>query len=149
MGVPYLSKHAYVLLTKEKWWNRRVAQSRAGKKVQAFVRKSAVGPIKTSLLLFYVDRPLRGIKGVGDFEERVVDDVEKQWRSYSEETVFESHDEYLCFMQGRPKATFIRFSNLRELNTPIPLKKLLQIIGGSRLSRNGKYLSKEILNKLL
>ncbi len=133
---------------KEKWWNRRVLQSRAGKKVQAFVRKNKVGPVDAKLLLFYVNHPVREIRGVGYFEERVVGGIEELWKNYNEETVFESRDEYLEFMQGRTKATFIRFSNLRELNSPIPLTRLLQIIGVSRLPRSGKYLSEETVNKL-
>jgi len=144
-----LSKHGYILLTKEKWWNRRVAQRLAGKKVQAFVRRNAVGPIYTTVLLFYVNHPIREIRGTADFEERVVGKIEELWRDYSEETVFKSRDEYLDFMRGRPKATFIRFRNLRELHRPIPLKKVLQVIGISRLSRSGKYLSKEAVNMLL
>ncbi len=143
-----MSDYAYVLLTKEKWWNRRVAQSRAGKKVQAFVRKNAVGPTHAALLLFYVNHPVREVKGVGEFEERVVGDVENLWNAYSDETVFQSHHEYLAFMQGRSKATFIRFKNLRELQPPLPLTLLLQTIGISRLPRNGKYLNREAVNKL-
>jgi predicted transcriptional regulator len=143
-----LYNFAYILLEKESWWNRRIAQSRAGKKVQAFVRKNTVGPTNATLLLFYVNHPVKEIKGVGEFEERVIGDVENLWNAYSEETVFESRDEYLTFMQGRSKATFIRFKNLRELQPPIPLEHLLQIIGVSRLPRSGKYLNRETLNKL-
>jgi predicted transcriptional regulator len=134
---------------KEKWWKRRVAQSRAGKKVQTFVRKNAVGPKSATLLLFYINNPVREIRGTGDFKERVVGKTETIWRDYSEETVFKSHDEYLDFMQGRTKATFIRFQNLHELHPPIPLTKILQIFGRSRMPRNGKYLSKRTVNKLL
>ncbi len=144
-----MPKYAYILLVKEKWWKRRVAQSRAGKKIQAFVRKNVVGPRDTTLLLFYVSNPVLEIRGTGDFKERVVGKTETMWKNHSKETVFKSHDEYLGFMQGRTKATFIRFKNLHELNPPVPLKKILQIIGRPRLSRNGKYLSKKTINKLL
>jgi predicted transcriptional regulator len=144
-----LSKYAYILLTKEKWWNKRVAQSRAGKKIQVFVRKNTVGPKDTTLLLFYVNHPVRAVMGLGEFKERVVGDIETLWNMYSSETVFEAHEEYLHFLQGRQKATFIRFANLRELHPPIPLEKLLRIIGLSRLSRNGKYLSEETVNRLV
>ena len=143
-----MSRYAYILLTREKWWNRRVAQSRAGKQVQAFVRKNAVGPVRATQLFFYVNHPVRAIMGVGDFEERVVDEIERLWGKYSGETVFRSHDEYVKFMSGRTKATFIRFRNLREMNPPIPLSRILQTLGGSRLPRTGKYLSEEAANKL-
>ncbi len=144
-----MSRFAYILLTQEKWWNRRVAQNRAGKNNQVFVRKNTVGPVKTKLLLFYVNHPVRAIMGVGDFEERVVDEVERLWSKYSGETIFESHDEYMEFIRGRTKATFIRFRNMRELNPPIPLNMLLQVIGCSRLPRSGTYLSEETVNRLM
>jgi predicted transcriptional regulator len=147
--VPHLPNYAYLLLTKEKWWNRTVAQRHSGKEVHTFVRKNAVGPIDAEQLLFYVSHPAREIRGVGDFEERVAGEVEELWRKYNNETVFESHEEYLDFLQGRKKATFIRFRNLRELHPPIPLKAALQTIGVARLPRNGKYLSRELANKLL
>jgi len=101
--VPHLPNYAYLLLTKEKWWNRRVAQSHSGKEVHTFVRKNAVGPIDAEQLLFYVSHPAREIRG----------------------------------------------RNLRELHPPISLKAALQTIGVARLPRNGKYLSRELANKLL
>lgn len=144
-----MSKYAYILLIKEKWWNRRVTQSRAGKKIQVFVRKNAVGPINTKLLLFYVNHPVQEIRGTGDFKERVVGKIEALWRDYNEEMVFKSHNEYLNFMKKRTKATLIRFTNLHELHPPVPLQRTLQIIGASQLARSGKYLSRESVNKLL
>ncbi len=145
----YLSKYAYLLLTKKKWWKRRVTQQRAGRTTQIFVRRNVVGPVDTELLLFYVNHPVREVRGTGDFEERIVGKIEKLWRTHSTETVFKSHDEYLEFMQGRTKATFIRFSNLRELHPPIPLNETLQVLGVSRLPRNGKYLSRTTAGELL
>jgi predicted transcriptional regulator len=143
-----MSQYAYILLIREEWWNRHVAQSRKGKQVQAFVRKNAVSPVRTTLLFFYVNHPVRAIMGVGNFEERVVDEVQRLWSKYNGETVFRSHDEYVKFMSGRTKATFIRFKNLREMDPSIPLNRILKILGGSRLPRNGKYLSEETANKL-
>lgn len=144
-----MSKYGYILLTKEKWWNKRVEQSRAGMRTQSFVRKSVVGPVKTTALLFYVTHPAKEIRGIGDFEERVVDKLAVLWRKYGEETVFESREELLEFMQGRETATFLRFRNLQELPRPVPLKELLKTMGRLRLSRSGKYLSKEAVYKLI
>lgn len=144
-----MPKYAYLLLTKEKWWNRRVVQRRAGKDYQVFVRRSIVGPKDAELLLFYINHHVREVRGTGDFEERIVGETEELWRDYGKETVFESHDEYLDFLQGRTEATFVRFRNLRELESPISLGKVLQAVGVARLPRNGKYLSRETVNKLL
>ncbi len=117
--------------------------------MQVFIRKNAAGPIDSRLLLFYVTHPVREIKGIANFKQPIVGEVEELWRKYDGETVFQFHDEYLDFMQGRTKATFIRFENLHELVPPIPLKKALQTIGISQLPLSGKYLSEETTNKLL
>ena len=144
-----MSGFAYILLEKEKWWNRRVTQTRSGKNAQVFVRRSTVGPVDTTRLLFYVNHPVRAIRGAGDFEKRMVGEVGQLWSEYGKETIFESHEEYVDFLQGRTRATFIRFRNLHELDQPILLDRLLQVIGCSRLPRSGRYLSRETVNRLL
>jgi predicted transcriptional regulator len=79
----------------------------------------------------------------------VVGKLDNLWRNYGEETVFQSRDEFLGFMQGRDKATFIRFRNLRQLACPVPLRELLKITGPFQMRRSGKYVSKEIVDRLL
>ena len=101
-------RYAYILINAEKWWNRRLSQNRAGKKIHAFVRREIVGPKKAQYVLFYVKHPLREIRGSGEFIERKTGDVDELWNNYSHETVFKSYEEYLEFLQGRTKTTFIR-----------------------------------------
>jgi predicted transcriptional regulator len=92
---------------------------------------------------------VQAIVGAGDFEERLTGTVDDLWSRHGEATIFESHEEYMDFIRGRAKATFIRFKNLAELNPPIPLARLLQAIGCSRLPRNGRYLSEETVKRLM
>ena len=142
-------RYAYILLTDEKWWNRRCSQNKAGKKLHAFVRKGIVGPTNAELVFFYVKHPLKEIRGFGEFVERVKGDVDELWNKHGHETVFESREEYMDFMQGRNKATFIRLKNLRLLSTPISLNVISQITGIGRMPRGGRYINKEIARELI
>ena len=142
-------RYAYILLIDEKWWNRRCSQSKAGKTLQAFVRKGTVGPTSAELVFFYVKHPLKEIRGFGEFVERVKGDVDELWNKHGHETVFESRKEYMDFMQGRTKATLIRFKNLRLLSTPISLSVISQVTGIGRMPRGGRYINKEIARELI
>jgi len=146
-----LSEHyAYVVLEAEKWWDRRCRQKKNGKVLQAFVRHGKVGPLQAEVLLFYVKHPIREVRGKADFLERVAGDPDDLWNKYGTETVFESYDEYKEFLEGRQETTFVRFKNLQELTPPISRESFLGKIGGGlMLSRNGKYLSKELTNMLV
>jgi len=142
-------KYAFLLVTDVKWWNRLCDRNHEGKRIHAFVRKSLVGPKKATLLLFYVKYPAKEVRGIGEFIERVAGNAEELWSKHGVETCLESHSEYKEFMQGREKATFIRFKNLRQLPTAMPFETLAKRVGVARVPRGGKYLSKEIVNQLL
>jgi predicted transcriptional regulator len=142
-------RYAYILINAEKWWNRRISQNRTGKKIHAFVRRGTVGPKTARFVLFYVKHPLREIRGIGEFIERIVGDVDELWNDYGHETVFKSYEEYLEFLQGRQKTTFIRLKNVRELSLPISMQTVLSLLGVSMMPRGGRYLSKEAFEKIL
>ena len=142
-------RYAYILINDEKWWSRRLSQNRTGKSLHAFVRKGTVGPKKAELVLFYVKHPFREIRGYGEFVERVVGTADDLWNAHGHETVFESRQEYVEFLQGRTKATFIRFKNLQELAEPVPIKVFSQILDIGRMPRSGKYISREAVNQLV
>ena len=133
----------------EKWWNRLCSQNRAGKKLHAFVRKSVVGPKKAEMLLFYVTHPVKEIRGFGEFVERIVGDAEELWKAYGKESCLNSYEEYKGFLQGRSKATFIRFKNLHELSPSIPASTIYQILGIRRMSQNGRYINKKTTHELV
>jgi predicted transcriptional regulator len=144
-----LERYAYVLLNIEKYWNRLCDQNRAGKNVHAFVRRSLVGPKEAKLLLFYVTFPHKEIRGVGDFIERITGDTDDLWNTYGHESLLESYKEYMDFLQGRTKATFIRFKNLRVLTAPVPASRISQVTGIGIMPRMGKYITKEMANRLI
>jgi predicted transcriptional regulator len=142
-------RYAYILINDEKWWRRRISQNQAGKKIHTFVRRGVVGPKSARYVLFYVKHPLREIRGVGEFIERIKGEADELWNDYSRETVFESYREYIEFLQGRTKTTFIRLKNVRELPSPISLQTVLSLLGISRMPRGGKYISKRVFDRIL
>jgi len=144
-----LERYAYVLLNIEKYWNRLCDQNRAGKNVYAFIRRGLVGPKKAKLLLFYVTHPHKEIRGVGDFIERITGDADDLWNAYGHESLLESYEEYMDFLQGRTKVTFIRFKNLRVLAAPVPASVISQVTGIGIMPRMGKYITKEMAHRLI
>jgi predicted transcriptional regulator len=142
-------KYAYILLSNEKWWIRRCNKNKAGQTIQSFVRKGFSGPKNTKLILFYIKHPLREIRGSGEFLERIVGNVDKLWAALGHETVFNSYQEYMAFMNGRKNATYIRFRNLQEFSSPIPVKVVSRVIKVNRMPRGGKYISREMANAFI
>jgi predicted transcriptional regulator len=144
-----LKKYAYIVGNYEKYWNRLCSQNRAGKQTHAFVRRGIVGPKNAKLLFFYVTHPQKNIQGYAEFVERVTGNSEKLWKSLGHESLLSSYDEYNDFLQGRKKATFIRFRNLKEFHKPITTKAMAQIIGRERMPQMGLYLTERIAHRLL
>jgi predicted transcriptional regulator len=147
--VKKLKRYAFIVLNLEKFWKRLCSQNRAGKQAHAFVRRGVVGPKNAKLLFFYVTHPHKDIRGHADFVERVTGDAEDLWESLGHESLLSSYDEYQDFLQGRKKATFIRFRNLRELPIPITTKVLSQVIGKERMPQMGLYLTERMAHRLI
>jgi len=119
------------------------------RKILAFVRRGVVGPKNAKLLFFYVTHPHKDIRGFADFIERVTGDAEDLWKSLGHESLLNSYDEYKDFLQGRKKATFIRFRNLRELPTRITTKVLSQVVGIEKMPQMGLYLTEKMAHQLI
>lgn len=147
--MPTEERYGFILLSDEKWWNRLCERGRSGRKTYAFVRRNLVGPLEAQKLLFYVKRPSMQIKGAADFIERVAGDYKELWEKYGCETCINSFNEYLVFLGGRRKATFIRFSNFCEFELPISIEVIKKVLDISKIPRGGKYLSHEAFNKLI
>jgi predicted transcriptional regulator len=144
-----LKRYAFIVLNLEKFWNRLCSQNRAGKQAHAFVRRGVVGPKNAKLLFFYATHPHKDIRGFAEFVERLTGDAEKLWKSLGHESLLNSYDEYNDFLQGRKKATFIRFRNLREFPKPVTTKEMAQIIGRERMPQMGLYLTERTAHRLL
>lgn len=140
-------RYAYILLTDSKWWERLLEE--AAKEIQSFVRRGRVGPLKAEKLLFYVKFPVKEIRGIGDFVERVAGDSKELWKKYGHETCLKSRREYMQFIGDSNKVTFIRLKNLRELANPIPNEAFRKKLGIFRIPRGGKYLSRELLKQIV
>lgn len=117
--------------------------------MHAFVRRGVVGPKNAKLLFFYVTYPHKDIRGFADFIERVTGDAEDLWKSFGHESLLNSYDEYKDFLQGRKKATIIRFRNLRELPTRITTKVLSQVVGIEKMPQMGLYLTERMAHQLI
>ncbi len=144
-----MKRYAFIVLNLEKFWNRLCSQNRAGKQAHAFIRRGIVGPKNAKLLFFYVTHPHKDIRGFAEFVERVTGDAEKLWKSLGHESLLSSYDEYNDFLQGRKKATFIRFRNLKEFPKPVTTKAMAQTIGIERMPQMGLYLTERIAHRLI
>jgi len=139
--------YAYILISEEKWWNRLC--ERNSNQIRVFVRRNRVGPLKTQKLLFYVKKPIMQIRGVADFIERLAGDYKELWDMYGNETCLKTFDGYVSFLKGRKTATFIRFTNFHELDSPVSMKVISKVLGVLRIPRGGKYLNRETANQLI
>jgi predicted transcriptional regulator len=144
-----LKKHAFIVLNLEKFWKRLCSQNRAGKSAHAFVRRDVVGPKNAKQLFFYLTHPHKDIRGYADFVERVTGDAKDLWKSLGHESLLSSYDEYNDFLQGRKKATFIRFRNLKEFPKPVTTKVMAQIIGKEKMPQMGLYLTERVSHQLI
>jgi len=142
-------RYAYILLAKEKWWRRLCDQKEVGKNTQAFVRRGLVGPKNAKIVLFYVTRPHKEIRGYATFLERVTGDAEELWHSHGHEASLKSHEEYVGFLQTRQNVSFIRFRDLHELRSPMPAKTISRVTGIRRMPRSGTYISKKMAHELI
>jgi len=140
--------YAYILISDEKWWNRLCERNRNNNEIRVFVRRNRVGPLKTQKLLFYVKKPIMQIRGVADFIERLAGDYKELWNMYGDETYLKTFDEYVSFLKGRKVATFIRFTNFYELDSPVSMKVISKVLGVLTIPRGGKYLNRETANQL-
>jgi predicted transcriptional regulator len=113
------------------------------------VRRGTVGPKNARFVLFYVKHPLREIRGISEFIERIKGEANELWKDYGQETVFNSYEEYLEFLQGRTKTTFIRLRNLRELSSPVSLQTIKELLGVNMMPRGGRYITRELFEKIL
>jgi len=89
------------------------------------------------------------IRGYADFVERVTGNSRDLWETFGHESLLNSYDEYNDFLQGRKKATFIRFRNLKELPKPVDTKTLKQILGKERMPQQGMYITEETARQLM
>lgn len=141
--------YAYILVEDEKWWSRRCTKNQTGNSVHSFVRRGKVGPKSTGKLLFYIKLPVRQIKGVGEFVERITGSKDDLWNLYGAETVFGSREEYDKFVGERENVTIIRFKNMEELHAPIGVEAFHAATGIRKMPNGGMYVSRETLNQMV
>jgi len=119
------------------------------RKSSSSVRRGAVGPKNAKQPFFYVTHPRKDIQGYADFIERVTGDAEDLWKTLGHESLLNSYDEYHNFLQGRKKAIFISFKNLKELPKPVTTKEMTQIIGNERMPQKGLNITEGMARQLI
>jgi predicted transcriptional regulator len=142
-------RYAFILISDEKHWNMLRLCNKTNRSTHVFVRKNLVGPTQTIKLLFYVKRPIKQIRGVADFVERLTGDDVGLWEKFGTESCFESFAEYRAFIEGRERVTFVRFRNFKELENPITAEMFTSAVGLSLAPRGGRYLNLEETKQLL
>jgi predicted transcriptional regulator len=143
------SKHAYVMMIHDKWWQGFCHRQNEGKQTHSYVQRVAGAPKETNLILFYVVKPESAIKGYAEFIERKTGDAEEIWKTHGKESVLKSKDKFKAFIGDSEKVSFIRFKELRTASEPLPLKNVLLFLGLKRLSRKGFYVDKGTADRLI
>jgi len=141
--------YAFVMMIKDKWWREFCRVKSEGRDVYSYVEGGWAPPRGASLIFFYVTKPARQIAAYAEFIERKVGDAKRLWKEHGPESVLSSEEKYLEFVKGKERVSFIRFKNLKEATEPIPLDKILALLGLRRLSRKGFYVDKEAANDML
>lgn len=141
--------YAFVIMIKDKWWRQFCHAKSGGSGVHSYVQGGWAPPKSASLIFFYVSKPERQIAGYAEFIERKVGDSKGLWKEHGSESVLDSEKKYLEFVKDKERVSFIRFKNLQVAAEPIPLNRILALLGVRRLSRKGFYADKETANKML
>jgi predicted transcriptional regulator len=140
---------AFVIMIRDKWWREFCRRHHEGKKVHAYVQGGWAPPKSTSLMFFYVTKPVAEIAGYAEFVERKVGDAESLWSEHGNESALQTTEKYAEFIRDKQRVSFIRFKNLQEAAKPIPLSNVLMLLGVRRLARKGFYIDKETADKLI
>jgi len=142
-------RYAFVIMIKEKWWREFCRLHHKGKQIQSYVQGGFAPPKNTSLIFFYITKPVAEIAGYAEFIERKVGDAEGIWKENGHESVLSSEEQYFEFVKDKQHVSFIRFKNLQETAKPILLNDVLMLLGVNRLARGGFYINKETADKLI
>jgi predicted transcriptional regulator len=141
--------YAFVIMIKDKWWREFCRRHHEGKKAHSYVQGGWAPPKNTSLMFFYVTKPAAEIAGYAEFVERKVGNAESLWSEHGKESALQTAEKYAEFIRDKQRVSFIRFKNLQEAAKPIPLNKVLMLLGVKRLARKGFYIDKETADKLI
>jgi predicted transcriptional regulator len=142
-------KYAFVMMVQEKWWKEFIHENRKGMPIQSYIRQGAAPPKETSVLLFYVTKPVGELAGHAEFIERDLGEPEEMWKEHGRESVLNPKEHYDEFVKSSRKVSFIRFKNLHAASKPIPLSNLCMLLGQKNLSRKGFYISKGNTDRLI
>ena len=142
-------RYAFVVMVREKWWVEFRRRDQEGKRVHSFVIRGAAPPKCTSLVLFYVTKPVSAIAGYAQFIERVIGKPIELWSRFGDESVLGSKARFEEFVGDAAQVSFVRFKDLKESVTPASLSRLSLLLGVKRISRKGFYVNRELSDTLI
>ena len=90
VGRPMGERYAFVMIIQNKWWQEFRRNNLHGEEIRSYVQKGLAPPRDTSLILFYVAKPVGEIAGYAEFVERKTGDSEELWKKYGGESVLSS-----------------------------------------------------------
>lgn len=137
------------MMIQDKWWKEFLRRQKEGKKTHAYVLRGAAPPRTARRILFYVTKPVAKLAGHADFIERRIGKSDALWQENGEESVLGSKANYDAFVKGSDRVSFVRFTNLQEAVSPVPLNDILIFFGVRRLSRKGFFMDKDIGDRLV
>lgn len=148
-GIRMLEKYGLVLTIREIYWWRFCRLSKAGKITHAYVLGGVVFTEHPELVFFYSTHPFKEVIGYARILQCIVNDSQKLWDSYGEETCLKSYDEYIRLTRGKDKVTFIRFASLYEASNYVSFGKLSALLSIERMPQIGIYITKEQADQLI
>ncbi len=144
-----IGRYGYVMMIQGRWWKQFQHRHQQGKMFHSYVKTGRAHPKNTTLILFYVAKPVGQVAGYAEFVELRVGNALELWAEHGGESALGSKEQYEAFIKGRERVAFIRFKNLHEATKPVSLSDLLMQLGRRRLARAGFYIDRETAEKLI
>ena len=138
-----------MMMIHDKWWKKFQQRLYQGQQIHAYVSFGRAPPKHTSLIFFYVTKPVGELAGYAEFLERQVGIAEEMWKKHGRESALDSNKQYEEFTKNKECVVFIRFESLYVTSKPIPLNNLLTTLHKQRLARSGFYIGRETAETLI
>lgn len=99
-------------------------------KDRVFIKGGGVfsGVEENQILLFYVTSPVQAIGGYTQIRKITMDKPLEIWTKYKRQSAF-TDKEYATYTEGKPTVTAYSFEKINELDNPISLGRLREVIG--------------------
>ncbi len=99
-------------------------------KDRVFIKGGGVfsGVEENQVLLFYITSPVQAIGGYTQIRKITTDNPSEIWKKYSRQSAF-TDKEYATYTEGKSTVTAYSFEKINELDNPISLGRLREVLG--------------------